>query len=411
MQVFFPDNPENLSVYREFDLDSAVLVISLFPMINSSDTSLFGKFDSRRQFIKQSAKGAGIAALYPWFAGSNLIGAHHKSGKSFGIALVGLGNYAMNQLAPALQETKHCKLTGLVTGTPEKKVKYGKEYGIPDSHIYNYESFDEIAKNDDIDIVYVVLPNSMHKEYVIRAAKAGKHVISEKPFGLNAAECEEMIQVCKAEGVTLNVGYRLHYDPNHREVIRMAKEKPFGDVAYVQSEFSFTIGDPTQWRLRKALAGGGAVYDIGVYCIQANRYATGEEPIAITAQEYKTDPVKFAEVDETVCFQLEFPSGVVSNSTTSYNARTNRLYVGYKNRGSALIEPAYSYGGIKGSINGEPMGHAPVNQQAHQMDGICKSIVAGVDSGVSGTEGLLDMKVVDALYKSLAAGGKRVKIS
>ena len=241
------------------------------------------------------------------------------SDRPYGVALVGLGNYAMKQLAPALQETKRCKLTGLVTGTPEKKVKYGAEYGISDSNIYNYESFDQVAENDEVDIVYVVLPNSMHKEYVIRAAKAGKHVISEKPLGLNAAECVEMIQVCKSHGVSLNVGYRLHFEPHHQQVIHMAKEKPFGDVAYVQSEFSFQIGDPTQWRLRKALAGGGAVYDIGVYCIQAARYATGEEPIAITAQEYKTDPVKFSEVDETVCFQMEFPSGVISNYLFSSN--------------------------------------------------------------------------------------------
>lgn len=349
--------------------------------------------------------------MYPLVSQLSIHGAHHKSGKSYGIALVGLGNYAMKQLAPALQQTNRCQLAGLVTGTPEKKAKYGKEYGIANGNIYNYETFDQIADNDEIDIVYVVLPNSMHKEYVIRAAKAGKHVISEKPLGLNAEECEDMIRACKDQGVSLNVGYRLHFEPHHQQITKMVKEKPFGDVAYVQSEFSFQIGDPTQWRLRKALAGGGAVYDIGVYCIQAVRYATGEEPIAITAQEYKTDPVKFAEVDETVCFQMEFPSGVISNSTTSYNARTNRLYVSYKNRGSALIEPAYSYGGIKGSVNGEPMGHPAVNQQAMHMDGVCRSIDEGTDLTVSGEEGLRDMKVVDALYRSLAAGGKRIEIS
>jgi len=191
----------------------------------------------------------------------------------------------------------------------------------------------------------------------------------------------------------------------------MAREQPFGDVTYVQAEFSFQIGDPDQWRLKKALAGGGAVYDIGVYCIQAARYATGEEPIAITAQEFKTDYKKFAEVDETVSFQLEFPSGVICNSTTSYNARTNRLYVAYRNRGSALIEPAYGYRGLRGSINGEPMGVEPVNQQAKHMDGVCVSIMEGTDSTVSGKEGLLDMKVVDALYRSLAAGSQRIEIS
>ena len=365
---------------------------------------------SRRRFIRASTSTVLAGAVLPMGSRSTQAAAHSHSEKTFGIALVGLGNYAMKQLAPALQQTEHCKLTGLVTGTPEKRVRYGQEYGILDSSIYNYETFDDIADNDAIDIIYVVLPNFMHKEYVIRAARAGKHVICEKPLGLNAAECEEMIQVCDQAGVSLNVGYRLHFDPNHQEVMRLVKEKPFGDVTYVQAEFSFQIGDPNQWRLKKALAGGGAVYDIGVYCIQAARYATGEEPIAITAQEFKTDFDKFAEVDETVSFQLEFPSGIMCNSTTSYNARTNRLYVAYRNRGSALIEPAYSYGGLKGTVNGQPMGFEPVNQQAKHMDGVCKSILQGTDSTVSGQEGLLDMKVVDALYRSLASGGKRTEI-
>ncbi len=366
---------------------------------------------SRRRFFQQSAGGILAGALLPLGTKEGKAAAHAGAGTTYGIALVGLGNYAMKQLAPALQETERCKLTGLVTGTPEKEVKYGQHYNISEGSIYNYQTFDQIADNDAIDIVYVVLPNSMHKEYVIRAAKAGKHVICEKPLGINAAECEEMIQACEKEGVSLNVGYRLHFDPNHQEIIRLANEKPFGEVAYVQSEFSFQIGDPTQWRLKKALAGGGAVYDIGVYCIQAARYATGEEPIAITAQEYKTDFEKFAEVDETVTFQLEFPSGVISNSTTSYNARTNRLYVAYKNRGTALVEPAYSYRGVTGSVNGKPMGFEPVNQQAKHMDAVCKSILEGTDSSVSGQEGLLDMKVVDALYRSLASGGDRIEIS
>ncbi|MDA9764606.1 Gfo/Idh/MocA family oxidoreductase [Opitutales bacterium] len=379
-------------------------------MQKSTDSISHLPGSSRRTFLKSTSVSVAGAALLPLLFQVPLTAAHHAGTKPMGIALVGLGNYAMKQLAPALQQTKNCKLAGLVSGTPEKKEKYGKQYSISDENIYSYETFDQIADNKDIDIVYVVLPNSMHKEYVIRASKAGKHVISEKPLGINAAECEDMIRVCKENGVSLNVGYRLHFDPNHQEIIRMAKEKPFGDVTYVHSEFSFPIGDPTQWRLRKALAGGGAVYDIGVYCIQAARYATGEEPIAITAQEYKTDFDKFAEVDETVTFQLEFPSGVISNSTTSYNARANRLFVSYRNRGTALIEPAYSYGGIKGSVNGKLMGYEPVNQQAKHMDAVSKSILEGTDSTVSGQEGLLDMKVVDALYKSLASGGARTEI-
>ncbi|MCB1122415.1 MAG: Gfo/Idh/MocA family oxidoreductase [Verrucomicrobiae bacterium] len=365
---------------------------------------------SRRRFLNQSLQATGAAMAFPYVSKLGLVAASHAGAKPLGIALVGLGNYAMGQLAPALQETKLCKLAGLVTGTPEKQAKYGQQYNIADRNIYNYETFDRIADNDSIDVVYVVLPNSMHKEFVIRAAKAGKQVISEKPLGLNAPECEEMIRACKDNGVSLNVGYRLHYDPRHQEVMRLAREKPFGDVAYVHSEFSFKIGDPNQWRLKKALAGGGAVYDIGVYCIQAARYSTGEEPIAISAQEYKTDSVKFAEVDETVTFQMEFPSGVISNSTTSYNASTNRLYVSYQNRGSAEIKPAYSYRGLQGTINNEPMSFPEVNQQARHMDGVARSIREGTPSTVTGEEGLRDMKVVDALYRSIAAGGKKIAI-
>lgn len=365
---------------------------------------------SRRQFVSRSLGGMAATMTFPFISRSGLSAAAHAAGKPLGIALVGLGNYAMKQLAPALQETQYCKLTGLVTGTPEKEVKYGQQYAIPEANIYNYETFDRIAENEAIDVIYVVLPNSMHKEYVIRAARAGKQVICEKPLGLNAAECEDMIRACKANDVSLYVGYRLHYDPRHQEIMRLAREKPYGDVAYVQSEFSFPIGDPNQWRLKKALAGGGAVYDIGVYCIQAARYATGEEPVTVTAQEYKTDPVKFAEVDETVTFQLEFPSGVISNSTTSYNARANRLFVSYQDRATAEIEPAYSYRGLQGRLNGEPMNLPEVNQQAKHMDAVAMSIIEGTPSSVTGEEGLRDMKVVDALYRSLAAAGQKVAI-
>ena len=163
--------------------------------------------NSRRRFIRNIS----TAAILSGTAGLPLI----TTGKSFrtkgklGIALVGLGYYSTDLLAPGLQKTENCYLAGIVTGTPEKEKIWSDKYGIPRKNIYNYGNFDDIAGNRDIDVVYVVLPNNMHREFTIRAARAGKHVICEKPMALNADECHEMISACKEAGVTLSIGYRL----------------------------------------------------------------------------------------------------------------------------------------------------------------------------------------------------------
>src|SRR5690606_35862331 len=255
--------------------------------------------NSRRTFIRTTSLGIGATLIGSTVASALPLSYFRTKADKLGIALVGLGNYAMGQLAPALKETKNCYLAGLVTGTPSKAIRYGKEYDIPKKNIYNYENFDKIASNKDIDVVYVVLPNSMHAEYVIRAAKAGKHVICEKPMGLNAKECEEMIAACKENGVSLSVGYRLHFDPYHLEVMKFGREKPLGEIKHIQSDFGFPIKDPDQWRLDKELAGGGAIMDVGIYCIQAARYNLNQEQIAVCAQTYKTGDPKLKDVDET----------------------------------------------------------------------------------------------------------------
>ncbi|MGJ8639398.1 MAG: Gfo/Idh/MocA family protein [Opitutaceae bacterium] len=369
----------------------------------------FPQSSTRRDFIKTGSL-TGASLLASGIASTPLFAA--SKSKNYGIALAGLGQYALGELAPALQQTKHCHLAGLVSGTPKKQAHYGKQYKISKKHIYDYQNYDRIADDKDIDIVYVVLPNSMHADYSIRAAEAGKHVICEKPMGISVAECDRMIAACKANGVTLNVGYRLHFDPFHQVVTHLGKALTLGAPSYLRAECCQVMGDPKQWRLRKALAGGGAVYDIGIYCIQAARYAMNTEPVAITAQEFKTDPVKFAEVDETVTFQLEFPSGVVANCTCSYNSHGHKLFIAYsKNNDSLELENAFYYRTISGSINKRPMDNIkPVNQQAAQMDAIAQSITGGTDSGISGAEGRQDMVIIEALYRSLENGGKRIEI-
>ena len=357
---------------------------------------------TRRRFI--TAVGASSALLMlPNVEGlSNSFFRSDK--KKLGIALVGLGNYATNQLAPALQQTSNCYLSGIVTGTPAKAERWKRQYNIPEQNIYNYENFDRIADNKAIDVVYVVLPNSMHHEFVLRSAKAGKHVICEKPMAVSVKECEEMIAACKNAGIRLFIGYRLHSDPFHKAAMKFRTEIN-GSIKMVESAFGFKIGDPTQWRLKKSLAGGGAIMDLGIYAIQAARYSIGEEPVSVTAQEYKTDHVKFSEVDETVTWQMEFPGGAASSSITSYATGFNRLYISAE-RDWLELNPAYSYSYLKGSTNKGELNLPNINQQAAQMDDFSKCILDGTESNADGYEGLKDLKVIEAIYKSIKTGAK-----
>ena len=238
--------------------------------------------------------------------------------KKLGIALVGLGKYSTEQLAPALQQTQHCHLAGMVTGTGSKIQEWKVKYSIPDDNIYNYENFDEIATNKDIDILYIVLPNALHAEYVIRGAKAGKHIICEKPMGLSVRECDDMIRACKQAGVMLSVGYRLHFDPHHRDVMKMGQSKIFGELTSIHAAHGSE--EAKGWRLDKNLAGGGPLMDLGIYCIQAARYTSGMEPIAVKANEVeKTNPSLFKNMEESLTWEMEFPNGLTALCETSYS--------------------------------------------------------------------------------------------
>ena len=256
---------------------------------------------SRRDFLKQISIGAGALSL--GFSSPLVLGENSQSkSNKMGVALVGLGNYSTRILAPALQDTENCYLAGIVTGTPAKAKKWKEKYNIPDKSIYNYENYDEIVNNDDIDIIYVVLPDSMHAEYTIRGAKAGKHVICEKPMALNVEECQSMINACNENNVGLSIGYRMQFERNTQEIIRMAREKEFGDLLMINSSAGFYMKNTNVWRTKRAM-GGGTMQDIGIYALQAARYISGEEPISVTAQAYNSRPNELTEIDETITFR------------------------------------------------------------------------------------------------------------
>jgi len=330
----------------------------------------------------------------------------YKPKDKLGVALVGLGSYAGYELAPALQQTKNCYLAGIVTGTPAKEKVWADKYNIPQKNIYNYQNFDSITSNPDIDIVYVVLPVSMHKEYTIRAAQAGKHVISEKPMAISSKDCQEMIDACKKAERKLSIGYRLHFEPYNLEMMRLGQQKVYGKLLKIDCANGFVYGgDPDAWRLKKAMAGGGGLMDMGVYCIQAARYVTGEEPLFVTAREEKTKPELFKEVDETIYFELEFPSGCIANGISSYNMNSNHLKVTAE-EGEFELSQAYRYGGMVGKTPAGPMNFPQINQQAAQMDDFAKCITQNKNTIVPGEMGLQDIKIVEAIYRSIASGKK-----
>ena len=358
----------------------------------------------RRDFLSTLTM-AGAATL---FSGNPLLAMLSPKKEKLGIALVGLGYYSTDLLAPALQLTGKCYLAGIVTGTPAKAEAWKTKYNIPDKNIYNYQNFDQIANNPDIDIVYVVLPPSMHREFVVRAAKAGKHVFCEKPMAPSVADCEAMISACKTNKVKLAIGYRCQHDPNIQAVMKTVKDQKFGKVKMVNSAAGYVDNRTDHWKQNKKL-GGGVMGDMGVYALQGARLATGEEPISVFAQASTTRPEIYKEVEETMMFMLDFPSGARAACQTSFGINMNYLQVNYE-KGWLKMEPQSGYNGNKGSMSDGTIIDVPLkSQQAKQMDEDCMAIMNNTDLIAPGEEGIRDIRVVEAIYKSVASG-KSVKI-
>lgn len=375
-------------------------------------------FNSRRKFIYNVGLTTVGFSLFSFLKKNNFSEEENSLNKirmekakdKLGIALVGLGNYSNVMLAPALLQTEHCYLAGLVSGTPSKLDSWGSKYSIPQSNKYNYQNFDSIKNNPDIDIVYVVLPNSMHREYVIRAAEAGKHVICEKPMALSVKDCDDMIAACKKAGKMLSVGYRLHFEPFNLEMARLGTQKVYGNIKKMTAGFGFTIGDPTQWRLRKALAGGGPLEDLGIYCIQGFCYTTGMNPVAVTAQEGpKTDHEKFKEVEQSLTWQLEMPNGLICEGRASYSDGMNFLKAEAE-KGTFELTSAFNYNGQAGYTPEGNMNFPHVYQQAKQMDDFALAIKNNRPTPVPGEMGRRDVKIINAIYEAMNTG-KKVRIS
>lgn len=352
----------------------------------------------RRGFAKLSLLAAAASAL-PLRA---------ESQPPVRFAPVGLGTIS-NIFMEACAKSSKCKVTALVTGhAAEKAPKYEALYGISPNAVYNYQNYDEIAHNPDIDAVYIGLPNSMHAEYTIRAARAGKHVLCEKPMAISSAECRQMIDACREHNVKLMIAYRVHYDPMWQQIRKMARRGDLGDLQGFQGGF-YGPG-MTGWRLDRKLAGGGSLLDLGIYPLNTIRWIAGEEPTSFSAQiATKIPGPRFSSVEESIEFTMKFPSGLLASSGSSYGESGGSYLSIDGPDGNLWVEPAFFYQGLKfhgDTIHG-PVSKASTGRQPYQFvyeaDHFADCIRNNREPDTPGEEGLKDMLAIESIYRAAGA--------
>jgi predicted dehydrogenase len=353
---------------------------------------------TRRDFAKLSTLALAARFVQKVHAGTS-------APRKTGYCVIGLGRIA-GHFMPAVRSTANSQITGLVSGHRDKAERIAAEYGVPPGSIYNYENFDEIAHNPAIDAVYVALPNSMHAEYTIRAAKAGKHVLCEKPMSTSVADAEAMIAACKAARVKLMIAYRCHYEPTNLKAIQLIRQGALGQVQAIESTFGFSIA-PGEWRLSKKLAGGGPLLDVGIYSLNACRYLTGEEPEHIAAHASVIDQDgRFKEVEENVSWTMKFPSGIVASCNTTYGANMEGFYRVHGSKGWLEVDSAFAYEGLRlradcasGKLDELNPARDPSHFQA-EADHFSHCVQNELEPQSPGEEGLRDMRYIAQIYGS-----------
>ncbi len=315
--------------------------------------------------------------------------------KKLGVALVGLGSYSTYHLAPALQECKHCYLAGIVTGTPVKASMWSRRYQIERENIYNYTTFDTIAANDAIDIVYVALPTAMRAQFAIKAAEAGKHVICEKPMAATVTECIDIIEACNKNNVKLSVGYRLQYDPFHK-YLETLQHDIHNPIIHIKGGFGFKFDAQQNWRLNEKKS-GGALLDLGVYGVQAACSFLGKTPQKVSADKQSQSS---GNVNGMTTFHLHFENNITTSFTTGYTDEINHLEIETK-KGVITLENAFSFSNLKLSGIDTALDFEPVHQNQLFIDDFAVSILENKPVKVSGQMGLRDIRVMEAIHQAL----------
>ncbi|WP_379920667.1 Gfo/Idh/MocA family protein [Erythrobacter sp. R86502] len=332
---------------------------------------------------------------------------------SVGFAIIGLGDYALKQIMPRVEQAKRAHISALVSGNPEKLRQVGEAYGVPPESRYSYDRFAEIAGNRAVEAVYIVLPTGLHAEWAERAFAAGKHVMSEKPMALSSAECDRMIAAGRRANRKLMIAYRCHFEPYNRKAMELMSQSAVGDLRLIRTEHSYRMG-PTSpsdnWRVNRALAGGGPLEDYGIYGLQAALYLSGEMPDRISASTFRpVDDPRFTEIYAHVAAQLHFPSGASAQIVTSYDSAGLNMVETRGTTGSLLMRPATNYDGLTLTVNKGQDEKAydpgdPTVQFARQLDHLAGAIRDNTPILTPGEMGLRDLRLIEAIYASAASG-------
>ncbi|WP_294172136.1 Gfo/Idh/MocA family oxidoreductase [uncultured Sphingomonas sp.] len=335
-----------------------------------------------------------------------------KRADSVGFAIVGLGDYALKQMMPRFVQAERAHVAALVSGNPEKLNRVGDAYGIPRNARYSYETFANIAPDKQVEAVYIVLPSGLHAEWTTRAFAAGKHVLCEKPMALSSAECERMIAAGRRANRKLMIAYRSHFEPHNLQAMELMARGAAGQLRLLRTEQSYRMSptSPSEnWRVNRALTGGGALEDLGIYGLQAALYLTREMPESISATTFRPagDP-RFSEIFAQVSSQWRFPSGAVAQLATSYDSSGANFVHARGTTGALIMDPATNYSGQKMTLEAgggrEFQSGDPTVQFARQLDHFVDAIREGVRIRTPGEMGLRDLRLIEAIYASAAAG-------
>lgn len=338
--------------------------------------------------------------------------------KRLGVAIVGLGRLTLNQILPAFNQSLQARPVALVSDRTEKAQAVAAQYGIAPDAIYRYDEMARMADNPEIDAVYIVTPNGLHRDHTLAAAKAGKHVLCEKPMANTSDEAREMIAACQQAGVKMMIAYRCQYELFNLEAARLTQSGELGKPRIIHATNTQVQGNGDQWRMRAALAGGGALPDIGLYCLNGVRTMLGEDPIEVYAQIINPeDDERYQEVEETVSFTLRFPSGVIANCVTSYGAHDCKDMEIRLEKGWIALQNAYAYQGQRLYV-AERLGDneqvneirlSPEDQFTREIDHFARCVRENETPHSPGEEGLQDHLLMEAIYRS-AREGSPVKI-
>jgi len=334
-----------------------------------------------------------------------------RRGKQIRYAVVGLGHIAQTAVLPAFRHARRNSiLAALVSDDPEKLVQLGRRYGV--DRVYSYDEYDECLRTGEIDAVYIALPNNLHREYTVRAACAGVHVLCEKPMAVTEAECRTMIRAARDNKVKLMIAYRLHFEEANLKAVGIARSGKLGKLRLFHSVFGMQVKEGNI-RTKDEL-GGGTLYDLGIYCINAARYALQAEPYEVLAASAGSGDPRFKEIDEMTSAVLRFPEDRLAVFTSSFGSADVSVYEVIGTRGRLRVEPAYEYAmPLKHqlTIDGKTKQRtfAKRDQFAAELVYFSNCIRKNIEPEPSGEEGLADVRIIEALYRA-AESGKAVAL-